>query len=149
MHCVPASLPVLMYSRLKLSYVGDSKRSLRLDLTAGPGAEAVLVRTSGAAHISEPVPALYTRDVFQEVNTTGKFELLKSSSWRMPGCSAATLLDVRNSGVVLHDMIDLYEQDYIRTWDSVLRRCDQVRPTGNAARAGGSAAASCRAPPRR
>jgi type VI secretion system protein ImpL len=125
-----ASLPVLMYSRLKLSYAGDSKRALRLDLAAGPGADAVLARTSGAA-LSEPVPALYTRDVFQEVNGTGKYELLKqfaADSWVF----GDNLLDPRNSGVQLHEMINLYEQDYIRTWDNVLRDV-KVRPTSSAA----------------
>ncbi len=96
----------------------------------GPGADAVLARTSGAA-LSEPVPALYTQDVFQEVNSTGKYELLKqfaADAWVFGG----NLLDVRNGGVVLHDMIELYEQDYIRTWDGVLREV-KVRPTASAA----------------
>ena len=125
-----ASLPVLMYSRLKLSYASDAKRALRLDLAAGPGADAALVRTSGAA-FSEPVPALYTRDVFQEVNGTGKYELLKqfaADDWVFGG----NLLDVRNSGAQLHAMMNLYEQDYIRTWDGVLRDV-KVRPTASAA----------------
>lgn len=123
-----ASLPVLMYSRLKLSYATDTKRALRLDLAAGPGADAVLVRTSGAA-LSEPVPALYTRDVFNEVNSTGKYELLKqfaADAWVFGG----NLLDARNSGALLYEMINLYEQDYIRTWDAVLRDV-KVRPTSN------------------
>ncbi|HEY0686692.1 MAG TPA: type VI secretion system membrane subunit TssM [Steroidobacter sp.] len=125
-----ASLPVLMYSRLKLSYAADEKRALRLDLAAGPGAETVLMRTSGAA-LSEPVPALYTRDVFQEVNTTGKYELLKhfaADAWVF----GSNLLDARNSGLQLHEMINLYEQDYIRTWDGVLRDV-KVRPMASAA----------------
>ncbi|HEX3853473.1 MAG TPA: type VI secretion system membrane subunit TssM, partial [Polyangiaceae bacterium] len=58
-----ASLPVLMYSRLKLEHATDTKRALRLDLAAGPGADQVLFRASGAA-LAAPVPALYTRDVF-------------------------------------------------------------------------------------
>lgn len=125
-----ASLPVLMYSRLKLTYAADTKRALRLDLAAGPGADTVLVRTSGAA-LSEPVPALYTRDVFREVNSTGKYELLKqfaADAWVFGG----NLLDVRNSGVQLQEMVNLYEQDYIRAWDSVLRDV-KVRPTANGA----------------
>lgn len=125
-----ASLPVLMYSRLKLSYANDTKRALRLDLAAGPGAENVLMRASGAA-LSEPVPALYTRDVFLEVNSTGKYELLKqfaADAWVFGG----NLLDARNSGALLHEMVALYEQDYIRTWDGVLRDV-KVRPTSSAA----------------
>lgn len=124
-----ASLPVLMYSRLKLSHANDTKRALRLDLAAGPSANLALVRTSGAS-LSEPVPALYTRDVFREVNSTGKYELLKqfaADEWVF----GSSLLDVRNSGALVYEMINLYEQDYIRTWDGVLRDV-QVRPTANA-----------------
>ena len=114
-----ASLPVLMYSRLKLERAGDTKHALRLDLAAGPGADQVLVRASGAS-LSEPVPALYTRDVFREVNTTGKFEVMKQfaeDSWVFGG----NLLDLRNSGSLTYEMLNLYEQDYIRTWDAVLQ----------------------------
>jgi type VI secretion system protein ImpL len=114
-----ASLPVLMYSRLKLEHAADTKRALRLDLAAGPGADQVLVRASGAP-LSDPVPALYTRDVFREVNTTGKFELMKQfaeDSWVFGG----NLLDLRNSGSLTYEMLNLYEQDYIRTWDAVLQ----------------------------
>ncbi len=113
-----ASLPVLMYSRLKLLHAKDEKRNLRLDLAAGPGAEQVLVRSSGAS-LADPVPALYTRDVFKEVNTTGKYELMKQfaeDGWVFGGSS----LDIRNSGALTYAMLNLYEQDYIRVWDAVL-----------------------------
>ena len=95
-----ASLPVLMYSRLKLERAGDTKRALRLDLAAGPGADQVLVRASGAP-LSDPVPALYTRDVFREVNTTGKFDVMKQfaeDNWVFGG----NLLDLRNSGALTY-----------------------------------------------
>jgi len=124
-----ASMPVLMYSRLKLSYAGDTKRALRLDLAAGPGADQVLVRASGAA-LSEPVPALYTRDVFREVNGTGKFEVMKQfadDAWVFGG----SVLDARNSGALTYEMLNLYEQDYIRAWDDVLRDV-KVRPVSGA-----------------
>ncbi len=124
-----ASLPVLMYSRLKLSHANDTKRALRLDLAAGPSASIALVRASGAP-LSEPVPALYTSAVFREVNSTGKFDLLRqfaADDWVFGG----SVLDVRNSGSLVYEMINLYEQDYIRTWDAVLRDV-QVRPTANA-----------------
>jgi type VI secretion system protein ImpL len=124
-----ASLPVLMYSRLKLGYAGDTKRALRLDIAAGPGADLVLTRSSGAA-LSEPVPALYTRDVFREVNSTGKVDLVRqfaADDWVFGG----NLLDLRNSGALVHEMINLYEQDYIRTWDAVLRDV-RVKPTASA-----------------
>jgi len=124
-----ASLPVLMYSRLKLAYSGDVKRSLRLDLAAGPGADQVLVRASGAA-LSEPVPAIYTREVFREINSTGKFEVMKQfaeDAWVFGG----SVLDARNGGALMYAMLNLYEQDYIRNWDAVLRDV-KVRPTPDA-----------------
>ena len=114
-----ASLPVLMYSRLKLEYATDTKRALRLDLAAGPGADRVLFRASGAA-LSAPVPALYTRDVFREVNTTGKYKVMEqfaADNWVFGG----SLLDLRNGGTLTYQMLNLYEQDYIRVWDAVLQ----------------------------
>jgi type VI secretion system protein ImpL len=123
-----ASLPVLMYSRLKLEHANDTQRALRLDLAAGPGADQVLERASGA-RLSDPVPALYTRDVFREVNTTGKFELMKqfaADSWVFGG----NLLDVRNSGAQTYQMLGLYEQDYIKVWDAVLQDV-KIKPAGD------------------
>ena len=123
-----ASLPVLMYSRLKLDYAKDTKHALRLDVAAGPGADQVLVRQSGTP-LSEPVAALYTRDVFRQVNTTGKFELLENfaaDAWVF----GHGVLDVRNSGTFIYQMLGLYEQDYIRVWDAVLQDV-KVRPTSD------------------
>jgi len=114
-----ASLPVLMYSRLKLLHARDDKRALRLDLAAGPGADQVLVRQSGVP-LADPVPALYTREVFKEVNTTGKYDLMRqfaADDWVFGG----NLLDLRNSGTLTHEMLNLYEQDYIRVWEGVLQ----------------------------
>ena len=124
-----ASLPVLMYSRLKLSYRDDAKRSLRLDLAAGPGADRVLIRQSGSP-LSEPIPALYTRAVFREVNTTGKYELpmqFAADGWVF----GRSLLDASNSGALAYEMMKLYEQDYIRAWDAVLQDV-KIRPTSDA-----------------
>lgn len=124
-----ASLPVLMYSRLKLEHAADTKRALRLDLSAGTGADQVLVRTSGAP-LSEPVPALYTRDVFKEVNTAGKFEVMKqfaADNWVFGG----NLLDLRSSGTLTYEMLQLYEQDYIRAWDAILQDV-KIRPATDA-----------------
>jgi type VI secretion system protein ImpL len=121
-----ASLPVLMYSRLKLAHAGDTKHALRVDLAAGPGADRVLVRASGIP-LSDPVPALYTKAVFREVNTTGKLEVLTqfaSDGWVFGG----NLLDASNSGAQVYEMLKLYEQDYIRTWDAVVKDV-RIRPT--------------------
>src|SRR5207245_9392066 len=66
-----ATLPVLMYDRPKVNYVDDAKLAVHIDVAAGGGAARALARRSGKS-LSQPVPALYTRAVFNEINTTGK-----------------------------------------------------------------------------
>jgi type VI secretion system protein ImpL len=114
-----ASIPVLMYSRLRLKYLQDTKRAVRLDVAAGSGASEVLVRRSGKP-LSDPVPALYTRAVFNEINRTGKYELMKDfaeDAWVF-GDNA---LDLRNGGALLYQVLGVYETDYIRAWDEILK----------------------------
>jgi type VI secretion system protein ImpL len=114
-----ASLPVLMYSRLKLSYTDDQKRAVRLDIAAGPGAPLALVRRSGKP-LSQPVPALYTRAVFNEFNSQGKYELVQqfaADAWVF----GDNFFDLRRSGTLLHDVLGVYEADYIRAWDEVVK----------------------------
>jgi len=114
-----ASLPVLMYSRLKVNYLDDTKRAIRLDVASGSGAELALTRRSGKP-LSEPVPALYTRAVFNEFNRTGKYELLQqfaADGWVF-GDNA---FDLRHSGTIVYDVLSVYEADYIRAWDDVVK----------------------------
>jgi type VI secretion system protein ImpL len=119
-----AQLPVLMYDRLKLSYLDDRKRAVRLDIAAGTGAE-VLVRRSGRP-LSDPVPALYTRAVFNEVNNHRRYELVEEfaqDSWVL----GDTPLELRDSARYIADVMSLYEADYIATWDSVLQDLSVTR----------------------
>ena len=114
-----ASIPVLMYSRLKLQYLDDAKRAIRLDIAAGSGAPQVLIRRSGKP-LSEPVPALYTRAVFNEINSTGKYKLMAdfaADSWVFGDNS----LDLRNGGALVYQVLGVYEADYIRAWDEILK----------------------------
>lgn len=121
-----ASLPVLMYSRLKLSHAGDTEHAIHLDKEIGLGGDTVLVRKSGQP-LSNPIPGLYTRTVFNQVATTGKIELAQdflSESWVL-GDGIASMSDMpRLTG----DMMRLYEDDYIRVWDGVLADL-ALRPT--------------------
>jgi len=113
-----ASLPVLIYDRLKLSYLNDDQQALRLDVAAGTGA-AVLVRRSGTP-LSAPVPALYTRAVFNEVNTRRRYQLVQEflqDSWVFGN----SLPDLRASGSLVSDVMNLYETDYLQYWDSVVK----------------------------
>lgn len=124
-----ASLPVLMYSRLKLSYLDDPKRAVRLDLVSGPGAQAVLVRRSGKA-LAEPIPALYTRSVFNTIDSTGKYQLvqqLNDDAWVF----GDKLFEVSRGGALIYEALQVYEQDYIRVWDEVLKDV-QLKPAKNA-----------------
>jgi type VI secretion system protein ImpL len=113
-----ASLPVLMYSRLKLNYVGDQKRALRLDLKLGPDAEAAFYRNSGAK-VSDPLPAIYTRPVFNEISSTGKLLLVKQFAedrWVF----GDKVFDLANVPRVAYQVMQVYEQDYIRFWDAMI-----------------------------
>ena len=113
-----ASMPLLMYSRVRLSYAGDADRAVRLDKELGLGAQAVLVRKSGRS-LQEPFPALYTRAVFEEFNATGKLQLVRQfldDSWVL-GDRAPS---VAQSPRLAADVVQLYEQDYIKAWDALL-----------------------------
>ena len=123
-----ASLALLMYSRLKLSYADDSKRTIRLDIAAGSGAPLVLVRRSGRP-LSDPIPALYTRSVFDEINAVGKYRLVKQfaqDSWVF----GDNLLDMARGRQLIYDVLDVYEQDYIDFWDGTLKDI-MLKPTTN------------------
>jgi type VI secretion system protein ImpL len=122
-----ASLPVLMYSRLKLNYLGDQKRAIRLDLKLGPDGDMVFYRRSGAK-LSDPLPALYTRPVFNEINATGKLEVVKQFAderWVFGG----NALDLKNVGGLVYQVMQVYEDDYIRFWDGVIADV-RLKPTG-------------------
>jgi type VI secretion system protein ImpL len=120
------SLPVLMYSRLKLSRGSDTEHAIHLDKEIGLGGDTVLVRKSGAP-LADPVPALYTRAVFSEVAATGKYEVANdfvSESWVL-GEGVASKADIPK---LAGDMMRLYEDDYIHIWDALLVDI-AVRPT--------------------
>ncbi|HTV80433.1 MAG TPA: type VI secretion system membrane subunit TssM [Steroidobacteraceae bacterium] len=124
-----ASLPVLMYSRLKLSSASDTQHAIHLDKEIGLGGDSVLIRKSGTP-LSEPVPALYTQPVFQDVATTGKYTIANDfvgDSWVL-GEGVASRTDIPR---LVNDMMRLYEDDYIRTWDALLADL-APRPTTSA-----------------
>src|SRR5690606_9702986 len=60
-----ASLPRLVYSRLRLSHAGSAQGALDVQQEIGLGAQAVFTRRSGVP-LSQPLSALYTRKVFDE-----------------------------------------------------------------------------------
>ncbi|MGH8217754.1 MAG: type VI secretion system membrane subunit TssM [Steroidobacteraceae bacterium] len=113
-----ASMPVLVYDQLKFNYADDTKDAVRLDIAAGTGWN-MLVRRSGTT-LSQPVPALYTRTVFRDINSRRKYELVTDfgkDSWVF----GDTLLNLRNTGTLVNDVMHLYEADYIRVWDAIVK----------------------------
>jgi type VI secretion system protein ImpL len=125
-----ASLARLMYNQLKLSHVDDTSRDLRLDIAAGIGAERVLSRKSGK-NLSDPVPGLYTRAVFDEISALGTVQLVKQfsqDSWVM-GDSA---FDMQAAARMSSQVMDVYADDYIQTWDGIVNDV-QVVPLRNLA----------------
>ena len=113
-----ASLAKLMYSRVRLNYAGDTANALRLDVLAGLGSERVFARKSGTS-LSTPVPALYTRKVFDQVAGLGTAELVKQfmqDGWVLGDDSGSLTGSTR----LAFEVIDVYEQDYIRAWDAIL-----------------------------
>src|SRR4029078_7111070 len=112
-----ASIPKLIYSRLKREYREHTARQVHLDLGAGIGADKVL-RRKGVS-LSQPVPSFFTRAVFPDVATKLIPDLVKgfaSDDWVWGDGGSAARGALRLGG----EVVDLYEQDYIATWDGVL-----------------------------
>ncbi|HKR36474.1 MAG TPA: type VI secretion system membrane subunit TssM [Steroidobacteraceae bacterium] len=113
-----ASLPVLMYSRLKLSYADDAEHAIDVAREIGLGGDSIFVRKSGAS-LSQPIPALYTKSVFKDIAGTGKLQLVAqfvSENWVLGG----ELADLAKSPQLGSQLMALYEDDYIRVWDALL-----------------------------
>jgi type VI secretion system protein ImpL len=126
-----ASIPQIIYSRLKRTYQEDSARAVRLDLAAGVGVDQVIRRRSGRP-LSQPVPSFFSRAVFQEVASRQAPDLVKAfadEDWVCGGDSSTRLGSTR-----LADVTDLYERDYINVWDAILEDIE-LMPFGSAANA--------------
>ena len=123
-----ASLPVLMYTRLKQKYLDDEKRSIRLGVELGAGADTALSRKSGGK-LGDVIPAIYTRAVFQEVNGTGKYAVVKDfaeDQWVF----GEKLFELTEAGRYAFQVMEVYEKDFIDFWDKQLADV-QIRPTAN------------------
>ena len=120
-----ASIPGLMYRQIRILYASDESRGLRLDEAAGVGAEQVLRRRSGTP-LSQPVPRLYTKPVFQEITTRGADELVKQFATDHWVWGEASLASVAGTVRLGADMIEVYEKDYIAAWEAILNDLDVV-----------------------
>jgi type VI secretion system protein ImpL len=111
-------VPRILYDDIKANNVDEPGQGLRIDQAAGLGAERVFSRRSGLP-LSTPMPRLYTADQFKLITVKGRLdllELLKKDLW-IWGDSAASL---SNAGALVSAVGDLYEADYVRTWDGFL-----------------------------
>ena len=124
-----ASLPRLMYTRLKLSYPLDDKRSINLAERLGLGADTVLIREGGRS-LSDPLPAFYTKKVFKEISGYGQAELVQqfiSERWVL----GDKFVDIQDTPLLTTRLLQLYEADYIKAWDDLIYRDIKLAPIGN------------------
>ena len=119
-----ASIPQILYGRIKRTYADDRARALNLAASAGIGVEQVFRRKSGIS-LAEPMPSLFGRAVFKEVTGAGGLDLVKplaEDSW-VWGEGTASAGDPAKLALAVND---LYEQDYIRAWDEILNDVEFV-----------------------
>jgi type VI secretion system protein ImpL len=112
-----ASLPQLMFDRLRLAASVDEKHAVRLDQSIAAFGQ-VFTRQSGKP-LSDPLSSLYTRGAFDDFAATGRLRLLKqfvSESWVL-GSSAPSLSTMSS---VSDGVLSLYEDNYNKTWDELL-----------------------------
>ena len=108
-----------LYEGLKRAYTGDTGQGLRVDQLAGLDVERVFTRRSGIP-LTTPMPRLYTRDVFKQIATQGRAELLQQvakDAWVWGESETASLA---SAGTLVSGVTNEYELDYIRAWDALL-----------------------------
>jgi type VI secretion system protein ImpL len=119
-----ASIGGLIYRQVRLGYASDTSRALRLNVEAGIGAEKVLRRKSGLP-LSQPVPSIYTKAVFNEITSRGANDLVKqiaADQWVWGEGGAPRV----GSTAIATEFTDLYEKDYIAFWDGIVKDIQPV-----------------------
>jgi type VI secretion system protein ImpL len=116
------TLPKLMYNELQLTYADDTTNALRLDNATGLNLDGALARRGGRTW-SQPIPALYTKKVFDQLFNQpaglGTAQLVRrfaEESW-VTGDNALSLTQPPQ---LTGKLLDFYERDYIKEWDQVL-----------------------------
>jgi type VI secretion system protein ImpL len=118
-----ASVPRLIYSQLQRKYAEDTARAVRLDVATGVGGDQVIRRRSGAS-LTDPVPALYGRTVFNEITGVQSLQLVKefaSDSWVWAESGSSS-----NPVQLASEVIEIYERDYANTWNGILSDLELV-----------------------
>jgi type VI secretion system protein ImpL len=98
---------------------------LRLDVIAGVVIEKVLRRRSGA-RLSEPVPPVYTKKVFNELTGGEMLPIVKRFSDDAWVWGTGTLA-VGNWDTLTAQVTDVYERDYNQYWENLLADLEFVR----------------------
>ena len=119
-----ATIPRLVYRHLQLRYSDEEQSTLRLDVASGVGAERVLRRKSGRP-LAEPVPNLYTAMVFKTLTGRNTEQIAKEFTedrwvWGEEG------LPIVMSSNLVAAVTDIYEDEYIKYWDGMLKDIDVV-----------------------
>lgn len=112
-----ASVPALIYGRIQAAYRDDNARALHLDRSIS-NLELAFVRGDGKPW-SEPLPALYTAEVFHEVSRLGAAGVVARFAPE-PWVLGDDAGDIRQLPRDAYAAMQLYEQDYIRAWDTFL-----------------------------
>lgn len=132
-----AELPTLVYGGLKLAQTGvDQRVAPRLDRRLGLLGD-VFERRSGVP-LSEPLPALFTRQAFQLQSSGGidrAVQQFVADDWVL----GTAPLDPLARSRLAREVLALYQRDYIAAWDAVLADLE-LRPVAGTGQASAVAA---------
>ena len=115
-----ASPAELAYGRLKLDYAGDRANEIRLDEAAGLGAEEAFERISGQP-LGSPISSLFTRSAYMSVALEGGGNIISELSQERWVLGDQNAFSAQQRAQLVDELIDLYERDYIATWDATLK----------------------------
>jgi type VI secretion system protein ImpL len=114
-----ASPAGLVYRYAASHYASDTARALRLDVAAGLTAERVLRRKSRIS-LTEPVPSLYTKPVFEEITGQGGTDAIVKQFVDEYWVWGDTRPAVLGTARLTAEFQDIYEKKYIEVWDRIL-----------------------------
>ncbi len=112
-----ASLGRIMYGWLKETYATDESHQVRLDVAAGVAAAQTITRRSGTS-LAEPIPSLYSRSAFEQITGGDMPQLVEQFAKDNWVCNRGG--DLGDRARLQADLTNIYQQDYIATWEKVL-----------------------------
>jgi type VI secretion system protein ImpL len=119
------SVAEIIYRAIQRQYAEDTSRIVSLE-AATAGAAGVIRRKSGIT-LSQPLPSIYSRSVFNDVTDTGStmslIQRFAGDDWVMGEASVSAGDSVKLTAAV----IAMYERDYIDAWNRVLADLELAR----------------------